>query len=158
VRQLVDPTGQVVQGYSFSPFGVPLGESGGEPYGYTGEQWDASAGLVYLRARMYQPGTGRFLTSDPWFGDTLRPQTLNRYLYVTNNAVTLVDPSGLKLWRKSTSWVEQIIEEVYEAGQAHIHLEYSLPIGGWRPDILNSLTGEVFEIKPLVGGAFHCGG
>ena len=154
VRQLADPAGQVMASYSFSPFGVPLGESGGEPYGYTGEQWDASAGLVFLRARMYQPGTGRFLTSDPWFGDTLRPQTLNRYLYVTNNAVTLVDPSGLKLWRKSTSWVEQIIEEVYEAGQAHIHLEYSLPIGGWRPDILNSLTGEVFEIKPLVVGPF----
>jgi hypothetical protein len=36
VRGLTDPTGQVVQGYSFSPYGVPLGESGGEPYGFTG--------------------------------------------------------------------------------------------------------------------------
>jgi hypothetical protein len=37
VRQLADPAGQVVADYSFSPFGVPLGESGGQPYGYTGE-------------------------------------------------------------------------------------------------------------------------
>jgi len=43
VRQLADPAGQVVASYSFSPFGVPLGESGGEPYGYTGEQWDGEA-------------------------------------------------------------------------------------------------------------------
>jgi len=65
VRQLADPTGQVVQGYSFSPFGVPLGESGGEPYGYTGEQWDASTGLMFLRARYMQPTLGVFLSRDP---------------------------------------------------------------------------------------------
>ena len=66
VRQLADPVGQVVQSHSFSPFGVPLGDSGGEPYGYTGEQWDASTGLVYLRARYYQPEMGRFIGKDPW--------------------------------------------------------------------------------------------
>jgi hypothetical protein len=58
VRSLADPAGQVVQSYSFSPFGVPLGESGGQPYGYTGEQWDASTGLVYLRARYMQASRG----------------------------------------------------------------------------------------------------
>ena len=95
VRQLVDPAGQVVASYSFSPFGVPLGESGGEPYGFTGEQWDASAELVFLRARYMQPTTGRFITQDPWPGDLLRPQSLNPYLYVTNNSVNRLDPTGL---------------------------------------------------------------
>jgi YD repeat-containing protein len=52
VRQLADPTGQVVQGYSFSPYGVPLGESGGEPYGFTGEQWDASQRIFSRGGRM----------------------------------------------------------------------------------------------------------
>jgi len=96
VRQLADPMGQVVQGYSFSPFGVPLGESGGEPYGFTGEQWDASTGLVYLRARYYQPATGRFLSKDLWTEDQLWPQALNPYVYVVNNPINLIDPSGLQ--------------------------------------------------------------
>jgi RHS repeat-associated protein len=96
VRQLADPTGQVVQSYSFSPFGVPLGESGGEPYGFTGEQWDASAGLVYLRARYYQPGMGRFVSKDPFPGFVTRPQSLNRWVYVQNNPVNRRDPTGLR--------------------------------------------------------------
>ena len=95
VRQLADPTGQVVQNHSFSPFGVPLGESGGEPYGYTGEQWDASAGLVYLRARYYEPGVGRFVSKDPWPGMVQKPGTLNGYTYVLNNVPNGTDPSGM---------------------------------------------------------------
>jgi RHS repeat-associated protein len=73
---------------------VPLGESGGEPYGFTGEQWDASAGLVYLRARYYQPGVGRFISKDQWGGREQTPQTLNGFVYVTNNPINQVDPSG----------------------------------------------------------------
>ena len=94
MRQLADRTGQVVQSYSFSPFGVPLGESDGEPYGYTGEQWDASTGLVYLRARYYQPETGRFTQRDLWPGNHQQPLTLNPYLYVLANPVSFADPTG----------------------------------------------------------------
>jgi RHS repeat-associated protein len=94
VRQLADPTGQVVQGYSFSPFGVPLGESGGEPYGYTGEQWDASAGLVFLRARYYSPQIGRFITEDQAPGYVRIPKSLHVYVYAWNNPALLTDPSG----------------------------------------------------------------
>jgi RHS repeat-associated protein len=94
VRQLADPTGQVVQGYSFSPFGVPLGESGGEPYGFTGEQWDASAGLVFLRARYYNPSLGIFTSKDPLAGDPRRPQTFNGYMYANQNPLRYRDPSG----------------------------------------------------------------
>jgi RHS repeat-associated protein len=96
VRQLADLMGQVVQSHSFSPFGVPLGESGGEPYGYTGEQWDASAGLVFLRARYYDAGTGRFISKDPLSGFVTKPQSLNRWVYVQNNPVNRRDPTGLR--------------------------------------------------------------
>ncbi len=37
--------------YRFDPFGVPLSPSGGQLFGYAGEQWDANIGLIYLRAR-----------------------------------------------------------------------------------------------------------
>jgi RHS repeat-associated protein len=120
VRQLADPTGQVVQGYSFSPFGVPLGESGGEPYGFTGEQWDAEVELLYLRARYYQPRTGRFITEDPFPGLRGKPQTLNQFVYVTNNAVNRTDPTG-KITRAEAPQAKQIIGDLRE--DYHIYIE-----------------------------------
>jgi RHS repeat-associated protein len=95
-RQLVDSTGQIETNYAYDPFGVPL--LGGEvynPYRYTGEAWDAEVELLYLRARNYRPEVGRFITKDPWAGDTERPGTLNRYVYATNRPATLVDRTGL---------------------------------------------------------------
>ena len=34
-------------------------------YLYRGEQYDSDLGLYYLRARYYNPQTGRFLSRDP---------------------------------------------------------------------------------------------
>ena len=96
VRQLLDTTGQIDTNYAYDPFGVPA--MGGEvynPYQYTGEAWDAEVGLLYLRARYYQPEMGRFVTKDPWAGDVWRPSTLNRYVYVRDDPVSKADPSGL---------------------------------------------------------------
>ncbi len=42
---------------------------------YTGEQTDDDTGLVYLRARWYDPATGRFTTRDPFRGLAGYPQT-----------------------------------------------------------------------------------
>jgi RHS repeat-associated protein len=94
VRHQVDPLGQVVASYRFSPFGVPLAASGGQPYGYAGEHWDAYTSLIYLRARWYDPATGRFLTRDPFPGLATLPATQHPYVYAGNNPVNLVDPSG----------------------------------------------------------------
>ena len=69
-------------------------QSGGSPYGYTGEWWEADAGLLHLRARWYAPGTGTFLSRDAWPGDMLRPGTLHPYGYVGQNPINLSDPTG----------------------------------------------------------------
>jgi RHS repeat-associated protein len=66
-----------------------------QPYAYTGREYDAETGLYYYRARYYDSGTGRFVNRDPVVGIMVSPQTLNRYVYVTNNPVRYVDPSGL---------------------------------------------------------------
>jgi RHS repeat-associated protein len=136
VRQLADPTGQVVQSYNFSPFGVPLGESGGEPYGYTGEQWDASAGLVYLRARYYQPVVARFISKDPFPGYVDAPQTLNRWAYVTNNPILNVDPTGLTRITTGDSVLEivdQIIRDAPNGIEALIQLFENELLPQYRP-------------------------
>jgi RHS repeat-associated protein len=95
VRQLITDGQDQTLLQSFDPFGNTFtslgnGESG---FGYTGEQTDGS-GLVYLRARYYDPGTGRFITQDPFPGVLSLPATLNGYTYAVNNPISYTDPSG----------------------------------------------------------------
>jgi RHS repeat-associated protein len=60
---------------------------------YSGEQTDRT-GLQYLRARYYDPRTGRFNRLDPFGGNIEDPQSLHKYLYTHGDPVNGVDPSG----------------------------------------------------------------
>ncbi len=64
-------------------------------WSFTGEQNDPN-GLVYLRARYYDPAIGRFVSRDPFPGLAEVPQSQNPYAYVLNNPCNLVDPWGLQ--------------------------------------------------------------
>ncbi len=60
---------------------------------YTDEDQDGT-GLYYLRNRYYDPELGRFITADTYRGDITDPLSLNRYIYVKNNPLKYIDPSG----------------------------------------------------------------
>jgi RHS repeat-associated protein len=93
VRVLTDGTGRPIQTYQTDEFGNGLPQPRTQPFGFTGEQQDPS-GLVYLRARVYDPQTGRFLQRDT-LGKTAKGITgWNRYAYAANNPTTVTDPSG----------------------------------------------------------------
>jgi RHS repeat-associated protein len=64
-----------------------------------GEQVDSKLGGYYLRARYYQPGTGRFWTMDPFEGNQQHPPSLHKYLYCQDNPITYVDPSGKAVYK-----------------------------------------------------------
>jgi RHS repeat-associated protein len=98
VRALTDAAGLVTDTYVTDPYGVPGTGAGSstQPFGYTGEQRDGETGFMHLRARGYDPATGRFLQRDPVAGAAQIPSTLNRYAYVLNNPVNYTDPSGLR--------------------------------------------------------------
>ena len=51
----------------YDPFGNVLQQTGnsGTTYGFTGEQYDASTDMLYLRARYYNPSTQSFMSRDP---------------------------------------------------------------------------------------------
>jgi hypothetical protein len=49
---------------------------------------------VYLRARWYAPGQGRFVSEDPFAGWATRPYSLHAYQYAYSNPVRWTDPSG----------------------------------------------------------------
>jgi RHS repeat-associated protein len=61
---------------------------------YSGEQFDSKIGQQYLRARYYDPVTGRFNRLDPFFGNLSDPQSLHKYLYTHADPVNGIDPSG----------------------------------------------------------------
>jgi RHS repeat-associated protein len=99
VRQLTDSTGNVTDEYEYDAYGNSFTKSGTTPnnYLYRGEQFDSDLGLYYLRARYYNPGTGRFLSRDPEEGKAIDPKTLHKYLYVGANPIRFIDPTGREL-------------------------------------------------------------
>jgi RHS repeat-associated protein len=64
------------------------------PSYYRGEQYDSDLGLYYLRARYYNPATGRFMSRDPEDGNTIDPSSLHKYLYGGGDPINRIDPSG----------------------------------------------------------------
>src|ERR1017187_7256136 len=64
------------------------------PSFYRGEQSDSDLGLYYLRARYYNPATGRFLSRDPLDGNAKEPASLHKYLYAGGDPVNHIDPRG----------------------------------------------------------------
>jgi RHS repeat-associated protein len=95
-RLLTDASGAVTDTYLYDAYGTLLASTGSTPnnYLYCGEQFDPDLGMYYLRARFYQPQTGRFWTMDSWEGTQTDPLSLHKYLYAHNNPVMMVDPSG----------------------------------------------------------------
>jgi RHS repeat-associated protein len=96
VRQLTNSAGIVTDEYEYDAYGNSFTKVGTTPnnYLYRGEQYDSDLGLYYLRARYYNPGTGRFMSRDPLSGLDWDPKTLHKYLYVWGNPVNYVDPRG----------------------------------------------------------------
>ncbi len=96
-RQLVDETGQVIgEVYAYRAYGEALGydpATAETPIQYAGQWFQASVGMQYLRARWYDPVTGRFNRFDPYV--TQDPLSLHKYLYGNANPVMNVDPTGL---------------------------------------------------------------
>jgi RHS repeat-associated protein len=103
VRQLTNSAGTVTDTYEYDAFGNSFAKTGSTPnnYLYRGEQYDPDLALYYLRARYYNPATGRFLSRDPKdsqaidaHGTPVDPQALHKYLYAGGDPVNEKDPSG----------------------------------------------------------------
>jgi len=96
--------------YSYDPWGqrrdpsdwngLPIGFSDGDegdltPRGFTDhEMLDHLGGLVHMNGRIYDPLLGRFLSADQKVDGVATLQGFNRYSYVHNNPLTLIDPDG----------------------------------------------------------------
>jgi RHS repeat-associated protein len=101
-RITTDANGQVISRRDFQPFGEEIARAN---YGndlvrqkFTGYEKDKETDLDFAQARMYGNSYGRFTSPDDFFNDTELndPQSLNKYIYVRNNPLNLIDPTGKK--------------------------------------------------------------
>jgi RHS repeat-associated protein len=96
-----DQTGTTAATARYDAFGQVVEATGAIPrYGYTGREPDAT-GLVYYRARYYDPSVGRFTQRDP----AGAVDGVNRYAYAVNNPVNFTDPLGLAAWNPSYDFI-----------------------------------------------------
>jgi RHS repeat-associated protein len=110
VANVLTPGGLPAGGYDYDPFGNPRtgGTAGGQgpaapgtpaavaernPLRYTGAYQDSTSGEgnYYLRARNYNPGTGRFSSVDP---QPTGQSATSPYVYAENNPLAFTDPTG----------------------------------------------------------------
>ena len=101
-KLLTDAAGAVTDAYAYDGFGRLLGQTGtsDQIYAFTGElgvRHDPEAALVHMRARHYDPASGRFLSPDPIHLALMgrNGQHANPYHFVEGMPTWVVDPSGL---------------------------------------------------------------
>jgi RHS repeat-associated protein len=102
VVALTDATGAVTDRYAYTPYGVPAGSEGAtpNPFRYVGGLgcMEDADGLVFMRARMYSPSKGRFLTKDAVEIVTRgNGAGFHSYAYAESNPKRFTDPSGYLL-------------------------------------------------------------
>ncbi|RTE10629.1 RHS repeat-associated core domain-containing protein [Paenibacillus whitsoniae] len=141
ITELTDELGQTLNAYSYDIWGNPLTiqETVPQPFRYSGEFWDDTTGLQYLRARWYDPSMGRFINEDTYEGQLSNPLSLNLYTYVDNNPLTRVDPTGNSYERIEVQTFINIARLEGASSQAWWDVRSTMGIEA-RKNILNSLT------------------
>ncbi|HUG67546.1 MAG TPA: RHS repeat-associated core domain-containing protein [Pirellulaceae bacterium] len=110
VRVLFDMAAAIAQVFAFDAYGQMLSIHNGAAQFvsasasaaltsllYSGEHFDAKINQQYLRARFYDPATGRFNRLDPFAGNMQDPQSLHKYLYAHGDSIQGIDPTGRNL-------------------------------------------------------------
>jgi RHS repeat-associated protein len=80
---------------------------------FTSKERDDETGLDFSEARYYSSDQGRFTGIDPILTSIRKnhPQTWNRYTYVLNNPLVLVDPDGLQDQATATDLMRRMREQ-----------------------------------------------
>jgi len=103
-RLLTNTSGNAETTYTYTPYGGLEASAGtaSTPLRYDGQYTNTDTGLIYLRARTYDPTTDQFLTIDPALENTGEP-----YTYTEDNPENGSDPTGMC---KARSWYDCLEE------------------------------------------------
>ncbi|MCI4145766.1 DUF6531 domain-containing protein [Streptomyces sp. MMS20-AI2-20] len=161
VTDLTRSTGDDAVHYTFGPFGEnPKNMNGGAEdtpinnFGFAGEytdqtirnDYDAVATSINLRARTYNPDTGRFTSRDPYVPDQSTPYT-QPYAYVENAPTHRIDPSGMcsvttqlkDLFTGNFGWNNNCAKEDRETAQKP-------PVAQAAKNLSDKITNKAVEV------------
>jgi RHS repeat-associated protein len=143
IRDLTNSSQNIVEQYSYDSFGnLPAPPTTGNPYTFTGREHDPETGLLFYRARYYDPKVGRFLQEDPKGFDG---GDVNFYAYVAGNPINAVDPYGLT---SQPGFLEGMIP-IWGSGKAAIN-DFECGRYGWAAVNTALAVSDIFAIKALV--------
>lgn len=149
--------GNAIQRYEYDSFGnikhTPHPRWITQSYTYTGREMDYETGLYYYRARYYDPKVGRFITKDPiGFGGS----DVNLYVYVGNNPINLVDPTGQNVYScvRPLSGVpfSELIKKYLGLGHNYLWVDRmtQYTYGGWGLAPANGYAALFVMLNPLL--------
>lgn len=176
VVERTSANGTTLKNYDYDAFGVERNPEklDANPYRYCGEYLDRESGTVYLRARGYDPNTGRFLTEDThWnpsnmiYGDApqemshgaLLPngnaitQSSNLYNYCGHNPILYSDVSGGFFVLASL-----IVGIAAGAAVGALYSQVTYGEVTWQSVAIGALIGGAAGLAVGLGGAYIFGG
>ncbi len=169
VSALADATGQALALRRYDGFGNLRSESGpaagvasaaGGDFRFHGEWFEEATGLYHLRAREYDPATGRFLSRDAAEFDLEAPELSHPYVFAGNNPLLFKDPTGLfsisetnvmaaiqsNLGRIQANFARQMVRELVREARSR---GIELLINGTIRTL--GLDGYLFQAMDLLG-------
>jgi len=157
IRLLTDMNGNVTDTYDYDAFGTIVYSSHVAPgtniYLFQGEQYDSDLGQYYLRSRYMNADIGRFWSMDSYEGEIEQPLTLQKYIFVSNNPINMIDPLGMQLEDESfPNWIG-IFQKTDMYFQAH-----RIPFSGYAHSYIRVIPVNTKKWqKYLINGCFTIG-
>ncbi|MBO9522372.1 MAG: RHS repeat-associated core domain-containing protein [Nocardioidaceae bacterium] len=144
ISALTDSAGVRDNSYSYEPFGSnrpsPTNQdSVANPIQFASEYLDSNSNRYHLRARDYDPTTGRFNSLDPRAQDITDPY-VSEYIYANDQPATRIDPSGMRDCSRYDVWCQVGLPNPFEKGPSaakdglNTIWELDKKIGQYLPD------------------------
>lgn len=144
LRATLNDRGDVLERFDYDPWGkrrqVDQGAYFSVRQGFTGHEHLDNLDLVHMGGRVYSPSLARFVSPDPFIQFAGYSQSHNRYSYVLNNPLSLIDPTGYWSLGGALRDLGNAVGGAFNA------------IGGAVGDVLDAVVG-----KPLswIGDQLH---
>jgi RHS repeat-associated protein len=121
-RMLTGATGSVAGTATYDAYGNETGSTGTSttPMGYDGQYTSVDTGLIYLRAREYDPATAQFLSVDPDIETTGAS-----YEYASDEPIRESDPTGLEAASAAEIEFSRAYERTQEAAIAELKRKHA---------------------------------
>ncbi len=140
-------SGNIVQRMDYDEWGKVVYDSnpGFQPFGFAGGIYDAETGLVRFGARDYDANIGRWTAKDPIL---FEGGQANLYVYVGNDPVNHMDPSGLYWEYHTDSGLLYYVDDGYQ--YSHIATGYS----GYQDGANNANMDSLQSYGPIPEGTY----